>query len=350
MQQALANQGELLAQLVSKLDAPRASPAPVGLPLDAKAPSPLVLQAVAASAGPPPLLGGGSMPGVVSSVSPLLNPPPAAARAPAEFAALPGTTPPTVKQGNDLISSLLQMQHALLSKLSAAPREGVGAIGHILSGGEDDASGLKLPGAKGAAAREAFREEVKKNPTGIAESVQNNLQQVLVAQPLIASAPQMVSMRAYYTQVTPFGNSKTLAHVAFAVATLFDLLSSGREQDIQHALGLTALLCAAIDQVAIDGGSWVVASQLLCLPEPPWSHIQRKSDATHPFTPLADARWIAAILGYLKDVEAVKSHRKQWGKTGEQDSDEGKRRPRPRAKALLQLEAHRKPSEYGFSA
>eukprot|EP00971_Amphidinium_carterae_P246590 4897868-Amphidinium_carterae.1 len=82
-----------------------------------------------------------------------------------------------VHGGGDLIASLLHMQHALLSKLSAPPREGALAIGQILSGGEDDASGLKLPGAKGAAAREAFREEVRKNPVGIAKTVQNNLQQ-----------------------------------------------------------------------------------------------------------------------------------------------------------------------------
>ena len=54
-----------------------------------------------------------------------------------------------------------------------------------------------------------------------------------------------------------------------------------------------------------------MASLYLNLPEPPWTYISRPGvSGRGPFTKLADPRWSAALLSYLKDVETLKTARR----------------------------------------
>lgn len=130
-------------------------------------------------------------------------------------------------------------------------------------------------------------------------------------------------MRAYLTQETPFGSYKTLTYLGFVLAQAFDWLMEG-EDNLDRVKCLLALSCAAVDQVAIDGGSWTLASHLLCLPEPPWVYTTRNTPqySQSPFSKLADPRWTAAIMGYLKDVDALKSQRRPPGSNSHGAQDE----------------------------
>lgn len=51
-------------------------------------------------------------------------------------------------------------------------------------------------------------------------------------------------------------------------------------------------MLVAVEQATLDNGSWVVASQYLRLPEPPWTCISRPSQPSQrgPFAELADPR------------------------------------------------------------
>ena len=233
-----------------------------------------------------------------------------------------------------MLSAVLQTQAALLQRLLGRNSSGgQDSIGSILSGtdGSDD-SGLKLPGARGAAAKEAFRQEVRKRPLGIARTIHENMSQALNMDP-VSTGERAPSMRAYFKQETCFGNYKTLTYLGFAVATAFDWLSAG-DQNLDHVKGLLALTCAAVDQVALDGGSWTLASQMLCLPEPPWNYVSRSHPNPNqtPFTPLADPKWVAAIMGYLKDVDALKSQRRMPNYQRPEDAP----RPSPKASGSAQ--------------
>jgi hypothetical protein len=257
---------------------------------------------------------------------PLLHPQPVYAGA-----SQPGAAP----QQGDVLASVLQAQAALLHRVLQQPaRAGQDAIGPILGGGgedDGDGSGLKLPGARGAAARQAFRLEAIHRPLRVARTVYENMSQALTADPagLNSRAP---SMRAYFTQETCFGNYRTLTYLGFAIATAFDWLAAG-EQNLDRVKGLLALICCAVDQVALDNGSWTLAAHLLvCLPDPLWNYIQRNNPATNtnPFTRLADPTWTAAILGFLKDADVINAQRRQPPRPRQDDQARG---PAPRAKA-----------------
>ena len=84
--------------------------------------------------------------------------------------------------------TMMQTQTALLDRLR--PRssgDGEDAIGNILAGIGDEHgidAGLKLPGAKGAAAREAFRQEVKRRPLNVAKTIYQNVAGAMEWEPL----------------------------------------------------------------------------------------------------------------------------------------------------------------------
>jgi hypothetical protein len=215
--------------------------------------------------------------------------------------------------------TMMQTQTALLDRLRPrAAGDGEDAIGSILGGGDElGDAGLKLPGAKGAAAREAFRQEVRKRPLNVARSIYRNVAGSMDWEPLAATAQSgnRVSMRAYFTQRVAFGSYKTLAYMGFAVATAWDWLMEGDPSAVEHVKALLGLTCAAVEQVTLDAGNWTMAAQFMCLPEPPWAYISRSAVGFQraPFSELADPRWSAAIMGYLKDVEALRGQRRATG-------------------------------------
>jgi hypothetical protein len=87
---------------------------------------------------------------------------------------------------------------------------------------------------------------------------------------------------------------------------------TGEESSLEHVKALLGLTCAAIEQVTLDSGSWTMAHQFMCLPEPPLGYISR-APTGQPwilFTDLADPRWSAAIMGYLKDVDSQRAQRR----------------------------------------
>ena len=100
--------------------------------------------------------------------------------------------------------TMMQTQTALLDRLRPrAAVDGEDAIGSILGGGDElGDAGLKLPGAKGAAAREAFRQEVRKRPLNVARGIYRNVAGSMEWEPLATTAQSgnKASMRAYFTQ------------------------------------------------------------------------------------------------------------------------------------------------------
>lgn len=129
---------------------------------------------------------------------------PAAAEAEDEY------TVPTHGMPQELaMISMLRTQNALLARLQPRAASGADAITGLLlesdNAGGEDGGALRLPGAKGAAAREAFRQEVRKNPLNLARSVYQNVQTALAWGPLPhgqQTTHGRASMRAYLTQRT----------------------------------------------------------------------------------------------------------------------------------------------------
>ena len=62
----------------------------------------------------------------------------------------------------------------------------------------------------------------------------------------------------------------------------------------------------------MDDGRWPLAWLLSLQPEPPWSTMFRRKETMQlrPFGRLADARWIAAATGYIRDMDRLNSVRR----------------------------------------
>ena len=73
-----------------------------------------------------------------------------------------------------------------------------------------------------------------------------------------------------------------------------------------------SLLLVAAEQCALDDGRWPLAWLLSLQPEPPWATMSRKKEviALRPFGRLADARWIAAATGYIRDMDRLNTVRR----------------------------------------
>ena len=234
----------------------------------------------------------------------------------ATSAPMPARLPAGASMQDQVLFTMMQTQTALLDRLGGRRAEGVDTINHILSGAGDEHgndAGLRLPGAKGAAAREAFRTEVRQRPLNVARTIYGNVSGAMAWEPIAgAGMAGKASMRAYMTQRVAFGSYRTLAYLGFSIATAWDWLMEGDAESLDHVKALLGLTCAAIEQVTIDGGAWTLAQHHMCLPEPPWAYISRSTTGQPrvPFTELADARWSAALMGYLRDVESLKTQRK----------------------------------------
>ena len=218
---------------------------------------------------------------------------------------------------DQVLFTMMQTQTALLDPIGGKKAEGLDAISGILSGAGDELgndAGLKLPGARGAAAREAFRTQVRNHLLSVARTIYGNVSSSLGWEPLgiPGASPTKASMRSYFTQKVAFGSYRTLAYLAYSVATACDWLMDGDENTVDHVKALLGLTCAAIEQVTLDSGQWTLAQHFMCLPEPPWAYISRGATGIPkvPFTELADPRWSAALMGYLRDVESLKNQRK----------------------------------------
>ena len=132
----------------------------------------------------------------------------------------------------------------------------------------------------------------------------------LAAQHPGASADPVPSARAYVAYSIPFGGARTLGYLAWGLAHAWDELHAGRRDD---ALATLSLLLVSVEQAALDESSWGLAWFLTLLPEPPWPTMSRRPDANalRPYSKLADTRWVAAGLAFMRDVDRIKAARKE---------------------------------------
>ena len=146
-----------------------------------------------------------------------------------------------------------------------------------------------------------------RRPDFFTKIVTQNLTRLAAQHPGSSSNPA-ASARAYVAFSIPFGYHRVLGSLGWGLATAWDELSDG---NVESALATLSLLLVAIEQAALDDGSWSLAWLLTLLPEPPWATMNRRPDtnALRPFSRLADTQWIAAAISYIRDVEKIRESR-----------------------------------------
>ena len=207
---------------------------------------------------------------------------------------------------------------ALLAQGSAAAADPMS----VLLGGGDDMGGgpgMKLPGAKGAAALEIWRRQLEANPASITATVRRNARRALAASDADTD-PGVNSMREFLAKAVAFGQAEGVAYLAYGIATVVDFLAAGQAERAEATL---LLLMCAIEQSCLDRGRWSLAWLLTHLPEPPWGQIAQSppSDPLRPFGRLSEPAWTAAAMAYTKDAAALNELRRKTGPW--QDDDKG---------------------------
>eukprot|EP00435_Cladocopium_sp_Y103_P073908 s225_g45.t1 len=227
-----------------------------------------------------------------------------------------------LKQTTDLVRALTGRQHPdpLTAMLS----------GSDSASGSSGGSGVSV---KGYAAREMFLKQLQ-DDVKISEVIKANAKSELG---LGSAVSDSALLKLYLEQRVPLGDHKTFAQMGY-------ILASGWETGVNT--GNTALMAFCgrmmiyIEQACLDGGRTSLAWLLTGLAEPNFQQLalNRKRSTLTPFSRLAPPPWVAANVGYLKDIEHFESKLRTLGvnrppnQPGREADLEGENKPKPKPK------------------
>ena len=206
-----------------------------------------------------------------------------------------------------LAGAAREQTQAILA-LAGRRRKAEGVTGLLTEGPDEEEDDLKIAGARGAAAMTYLADQLESKPDSFTAAVVKNMLKTAANQPGASQSPR-ASARAFVMHEIPFGTYKTLGYLAWGIAGAWDHLQAGNPQAAQ---ALLSLLLVAVEQVALDDGRWQLGWLLTHQPEPPWASMARRPSegAIRPFAKLADARWVAAAMAYIKDVDRLQQARR----------------------------------------
>lgn len=216
---------------------------------------------------------------------------------------------------------LQQQTAALLALMSRANRpDPLGSVLGGTGGDDDEHDDFKLPGAKGPAAMEYLRREFEEKPSKFTEAVASRLRQMASIVPGAAASP-VASARAFVQHEVPFGSFKTLGYMAWGIACAWDAFNQGLSE---RAMGVLSLLLVGCEQTALDEGRWPVGWLMTLLPEPPWGSMGKRpmEGSLRPFSKIADPRWVAAAVSYVRDVDRLQAAKRSFA-TPARGSEDG---------------------------
>jgi len=118
-------------------------------------------------------------------------------------------------------------------------------------------------------------------------------------------------MRDYLEWRSRVSNHRPSIYWRWAIAGARDALANGRSAE---ALARLDLACVAGEQTCIDGGSWLLAQELLWEDDPPFHSfsVRRPADpgrAAH--SQLCDPRWAEAALSRLRELDDWNERRRR---------------------------------------
>ena len=187
-----------------------------------------------------------------------------------------------------------------------------------MSGGDGD--GLRLPGAKGAAALELYRQDLLRDPESWSSTIRCNAARALSEN---SSAADM-SFLEFLTKFMPWGKAgRGMTYIGFLIGHALDQMGRGEWHRAETTLCLGLV---AMEQSLHDAGRWNMALLLTHLPKPPFHVLQQGMplDSLRPFGRLADPAWTSAVVAFIKDAAALSELRRKgmgWQQDGEKPAD-----------------------------
>jgi len=145
---------------------------------------------------------------------------------------------------------------------------------------------------------ELQRRHLQNHPVAVARAVRRLMGQASGTDP---QSPQ--DALGYYTRYGTFQNNRDAALIAWLMGSLWNLMEVGAHDEAHALLGLGL---AAVEQWGLSG-RLDLGYLWTHLPEPPWGVLQRPPQqiSLRPYSRLAEPSWVAAMVAYLKDLEAM---------------------------------------------
>ena len=233
---------------------------------------------------------------------------------------------------------LLHSQTQILQQLAtqrATSQDPLAMLLHGGNGGDHDEL-PKSASVKGIAARQLLTEHVKRKPEKVLASVRERL--AVARRKGSAAELEPRDMYLHFTETVPLGSHKTLMHLAFLTAKMWEHSERGETEHLRALVGLTAVFA---EQAAYDSGGLRLAHLLTCADEPPFAQteLHRAPRTEFPHAQLAEPRWVATQLAYLRDIEAIQEKSGKYARSpkppdpvGDRDKDKGKWRNNKKGK------------------
>ena len=167
-------------------------------------------------------------------------------------------------------------------------------------------------GRSKAAIYAKLKDALLRHPTWISQAVEQLMDEdfnTFRSQP--GASQTSVTSRAWVEHRSRIGHYPSTIRAAWLIAGVHDSL---RQQDVEQARARCCLALAAIDQSAVDGGSWTLAQEyLLELPPPYGSFAQRRpiDPSEQQATRLIDDRFLEIMMWRLRDRDNFHESKKR---------------------------------------
>ena len=208
---------------------------------------------------------------------------------------------------NKVLVSAVSKLTKIASQLASRRRKDRSLEG-VLDGvgsGASESSGLAGT-RRHAAALRALRAALHKQPEELHRVLETNLERDFnILNQVPGSASVQVTARAWLEMRSHVQSFQTPVRLLWAVAGALDCM---RQQKHAEARARLCLILAAGDQLSIDRGNWLVASEMLLEEGPPMAAFAQHAlpqDHEAPFTNLVDGRWVDLFVAKLKDYEEL---------------------------------------------
>ena len=219
-----------------------------------------------------------------------------------------------VVSGGEVLTTAVQKLTEIAAHLTVEKKKGrtldalLDGVGSV--GGSDAASSTSS--RKYSVALRALRRAVEKQPEELYKVLEKNMDTDFhkVSQ-MPGSSPVQVSARAWLEMRSKVQGYQTPVRLLWGIAGILDALKAERFAEARCRAGL---LLAAGDQMSIDRGSWLVASELLLEDPPPMGAFNAHvlpTESEPPYTRLIDSRWLELVLAKLSDIDSLNEKKKK---------------------------------------
>lgn len=192
------------------------------------------------------------------------------------------------------------------------------------TGGGEGSIGQPSGGRSKAAIYAKLKDALLRHPAWISQAIEQLMDEdfnTFRSQP--GASQTAITSRAWVEHRSRIGHYPSTIRAAWLISGIHDSL---RQQDVEQARARCCLALAAIDQSAVDAGSWTLAQEyLLELPPPYGSFVQRRpiDPSEQQATRLVDDRFLEVMMWRLKDRDSFHESKKRLSASSKARSQPG---------------------------